>query len=457
LLTLPVQCETLRERVMRAGWLSPETSPVWSLVLQISEGLKYAHGEGVLHLCLTPEHILIDEAECAIITGFGFSSNTAHRLYSHDTFAFQTRYSSPELRPGELPDARADIYSLGVIVYEMLTDRLPHEDETEQQTRYRNPLPPHLIVDSVSPVISDIILRMISRDREKRFETVEEFQRALVSAIDCERTCPISKPIEITNKAAVLESVWQQEETLGDLAPPDMVQVAEVSLTDGILQHATGDMTEASGESGFVPGVEQHSADDGDLSVNLAAPAQYEYPRCNEIRYRQSARTSALPVDIDIIPAETGISAAKDSGTSAVILNPLSSTYAHIRGTRGGYGIRFTLVVALALILAALALAVRNLSAGPGVHSTHGGGAMDSAPGGRIDSPSKDGAGTAQQRAPVTPGASQESSASAGNISNTGNLKSSSENSAKRNQKHPTYSHGIRHTSRHARHARFWR
>lgn len=244
--------ETLRDRLLRTGWLDPANTAVWSVVLQLSEALRYAHGEGILHLSLRPEAILIDRGEDVFVTDFGFKSDGLDPSAMEELLVRSNDYTSPELRPGQdepSPDQRSDIYSLGVILYELLTDRLPYT-KTLQKQRY-SAIPPHLIVEAVSEPLSEIILSMIDPDPRRRPESIETFQKTLIDCLDKERgtqywtrfkATPTNENSEIS---PVLEMVPEDEQCvvgqLRDYTEADLATAPQDTGDSGIAPRPAGE------------------------------------------------------------------------------------------------------------------------------------------------------------------------------------------------------------------------
>src|SRR5262249_41440589 len=94
------------------------------------------------------------------------------------------QYASPELLRGEPVSERSDVYSLGVTLYEMLTDRIPTAINTRSnQVNNRPVIAPHLIMDGISIEVSRVIMKMLEDDPANRFESITVFQAALIGAI----------------------------------------------------------------------------------------------------------------------------------------------------------------------------------------------------------------------------------------------------------------------------------
>jgi len=175
----------LRDLISCAGWLDLEQTV--SIADQISSALAYAHSRGVVHLRLRPENILVESDGWVAVTDFGLAAGReiaeAHRQRS---FRQATAYLSPEQAVGERVDRRSDLYSLGVIVYEMLTDRVPFmsgDERTMNRIRLnRDATPPHLQTSRVPEPISSVVMGLLERSPQRRFSDAATFQAALLGA-----------------------------------------------------------------------------------------------------------------------------------------------------------------------------------------------------------------------------------------------------------------------------------
>jgi predicted Ser/Thr protein kinase len=164
----------LRQR-LRAGKMAP--ADVFRVVASICDALEYAHEEGIVHRDIKPENILLDRKDRVKIADFGIA-----KLLTHKTAQFTLtgpsrvvgtwHYMAPEqLNDPAALDQRADIYSLGVMFYEMLTGKLP-------QGRF----PPPSEVAAVQGRVDELVLRALEREPERRFQTAGDLRTALDAA-----------------------------------------------------------------------------------------------------------------------------------------------------------------------------------------------------------------------------------------------------------------------------------
>ena len=169
--------EDLKSFIHRAKQLS--TGTAISIARQVAEGLKEAHRLGVVHRDLKPSNIMIDKDGNARIMDFGIARSLSGKGITVAGVMIGTpEYMSPEQVEGKDIDQRSDIYSLGVVLYEMVTGRRPFEGETPlsvaHKQKYEAPQDPKRLNAQVPDDLSRLILRCLEKDKDKRFESAEE-------------------------------------------------------------------------------------------------------------------------------------------------------------------------------------------------------------------------------------------------------------------------------------------
>ena len=169
--------EDLKSFIRRSGQLGVGKS--LSIAKQICEGLAEAHRLGVIHRDLKPGNIMVDREGNARIMDFGISrSIQAKGITDTGVMVGTPEYMSPEQVEGKDIDLRSDIYSLGVILYEMMTGKVPFEGDTPFNValkhRQETPKAPRDINAQIPDVISKIVMRCLEKDRETRYQSVED-------------------------------------------------------------------------------------------------------------------------------------------------------------------------------------------------------------------------------------------------------------------------------------------
>jgi len=177
-----VEGTTLAQR-LELGPLSLEETV--SYFSQVLSGLAHAHALGVVHRDLTPAHIILTSDGRVKLTGFALAKATTDpQLTQPGTVLGSLDYISPEQVKGlgEL-DARTDIYSLGIVLYEAVTGRRPFQEKSQFEVMLAHvnsiPLAPSIVNPQVAPELSDIILKAIAKHPAARFQTADEFRRNL--------------------------------------------------------------------------------------------------------------------------------------------------------------------------------------------------------------------------------------------------------------------------------------
>ena len=156
------------------------------IAVKVLEALEYIHANGVVHRDLKPENIMVDGEDNIKLIDFGIAGDAAAKrlTYAKITSALGSpNYISPEQVKGKRGDGRSDIYAMGVILYEMLTGRVPFSGNTPMQVindRLLNyPPPPSVVEPSISPQLQEVIYRAIEREPGNRYAHAREFAHDL--------------------------------------------------------------------------------------------------------------------------------------------------------------------------------------------------------------------------------------------------------------------------------------
>jgi CheY-like chemotaxis protein/predicted Ser/Thr protein kinase len=175
--------EDLKSFIRRSKQLAAKTAI--SIAKQVCQGLAEAHRLGVVHRDLKPQNIMIDREGNARIMDFGIARSVkAKGITDEGTVIGTPEYMSPEQVEGKDVDGRSDIYSLGAVLFEMVTGRVPFEGKTalEIALKHKTEPPPdtRVLSPQIPESLNQIILRCLAKDRAARYQTVEEILTALL-------------------------------------------------------------------------------------------------------------------------------------------------------------------------------------------------------------------------------------------------------------------------------------
>jgi serine/threonine protein kinase/Tfp pilus assembly protein PilF len=204
--------EDLKSFLKRSGHLT--ISKAISISKQVCEGLSEAHGSGVVHRDLKPANIMIDKSGNARIMDFGIARTIEAKGITGEGVMIGTpEYMSPEQAEAKAVDTRSDIYSLGVILYEMITGRLPFEGGTPLSVAMKHkgetPKDPKGFNPQIPDDLSQLILKCLEKDKEIRYQSAEELQSELENVKKSIPTTDRLIPKRKLETKATIELKWK--------------------------------------------------------------------------------------------------------------------------------------------------------------------------------------------------------------------------------------------------------
>jgi len=332
-----VDGQSLRQKLDREGPLAPEVA--LHIAAQACSALAAAHEKGIVHRDIKPQNVLLaknaDGSETVKIIDFGIAKVreatglgvTAVMASTTGLFMGTPDYASPEqangMRGSDL-DGRTDLYSLGLVLYEMLTGRLPFAADTPVAMLVQRlqvpPMPPDWLRPDlkISPDVSKLVMQALERDRENRYRSAAEMERAIMAVLDSWRTG--RDPREQETAAIASQAL---REIIGPPAPEDQKGAAggaggRKSSKKWRIGYAIAAVALALATIGFIVArslkekaaqeVRERKAKVESLSRATAPPPQpaeqkNEKPAAEVVEEKKPAEPSAQENDTSSIPA----------------------------------------------------------------------------------------------------------------------------------------------------------
>lgn|GEM_PF-275532 len=208
------------QQLITAG-LTPEQAV--GLIRQVLEGARFAHRHGVVHRDLKPQNVIVDADGKATVTDFGIARAGVSEITQAGSVMGTPHYLSPEQAQGFDVTAVSDLYSIGVMLYEALTGRVPFEADSAVAVAMKQvsqaPQRPSSINPQVSPALDAVVMRALEKEPGQRFQSADAFIAALDAAMKdpgggAGNTAPFAPlpPVIATPEEAVAEGIDPEEE-----------------------------------------------------------------------------------------------------------------------------------------------------------------------------------------------------------------------------------------------------
>ena len=172
-----VSGKTLKELIVENGKLNYTVAI--SIAIQIAKALECAHKNNIIHRDVKPQNILVTESGVVKVTDFGIAkSSTSATITNTTTIMGSAHYLSPEQAKGTFIDLRSDIYSLGIVLYEMVTGVLPFDGESPVTIALKHiqsePIEPKKYNSSIPDSLNNLIMKSISKETINRYQNCRE-------------------------------------------------------------------------------------------------------------------------------------------------------------------------------------------------------------------------------------------------------------------------------------------
>lgn len=190
----------------RGRFLEAEAIP---LMVQACAGVGYAHRAGLVHCDIKPHNLLVTPDQRLKVTDFGIARAlaTIHPEERTEVVWGSPQYFSPEQARGEAPSPASDVYSLGVVLYEMLSGSLPFVANTAEELARlhieQEPVPLSEYLPDISPTLEQIVMKVLAKEPSARYRTADQFGRVLMS-FGLERELP--PQLNLTPEAATMNN-----------------------------------------------------------------------------------------------------------------------------------------------------------------------------------------------------------------------------------------------------------
>jgi eukaryotic-like serine/threonine-protein kinase len=209
--------EPLKALIDREAPLDPDRAI--ELTIQILRAARFAHRRGIIHRDFKPHNVMVDHEGRAKVADFGIARSGASDMTETGSIMGTAHYLSPEQAQGHQVSAQSDLYSVGIILYELLTGRVPFEGDAAVTIALKqvseDPVPPSHYSPMITPQLEAVVLRALAKEPSQRFADADDFIAALEAA-----RAGLAAPVEGASTTAFVPVAEQPVYEYGAPAPP---------------------------------------------------------------------------------------------------------------------------------------------------------------------------------------------------------------------------------------------
>jgi eukaryotic-like serine/threonine-protein kinase len=223
---------TLKELIVSRG--AAPINVAIEYARQILSALRFAHRHGIVHRDIKPHNVLVDSEGRVKVTDFGIARAGTSQMTETGSIVGTAQYLSPEQARGGEIDPRSDLYSLGVVLYELLTGKTPFDGETPVEIAMKHlsnpPQPPSKLRSDIPPELDQVVMRALAKNPDDRYQNAEEMEadlervaRGRPVAATTAATQVLRAPPPAAAEAATAATMIATRPGAGEIPPPIVV------------------------------------------------------------------------------------------------------------------------------------------------------------------------------------------------------------------------------------------
>jgi serine/threonine-protein kinase len=206
-----VDGRTLKQLIQERGPAGP--SAAIDITIEILKALRYAHKRGIVHRDIKPQNVLLDAEGAVKVADFGIARADGPSEMTEDGAIMGTvQYVSPEQAQGQPVSPASDLYSAGIVLYELLTGRVPFDGEAPVSIALKQvnepPVPPSQLRPGIPPALEQVVLRSLEKDPARRYASADEF----IGALEAARRAPVRQVVMEPTPGEPWEPALEEED-----------------------------------------------------------------------------------------------------------------------------------------------------------------------------------------------------------------------------------------------------